>query len=549
MKTRSYIAAFVFATTLVFGGCAHNLIDVPFPGGSSSGSYSWNTKTISQLDYTVEANLTKSNLSLAFRADSSSGAFTIVEQFGSASFDTLHFHSNDAQTITGLSPRSVIAIPEPYTLLHKETQTIERFPEMKHIVSLGDNFVACDDSSNLYYFTTGSNIWKLGSSQLKDNRESILAISAFKFTSTGAINVVAATNMGTMLMSSDNGKTWTTNSIQQFKPNAVTALATNADGSLFVAVETKGVYQILPGTSKLIASLPVVGAFPSALAVFIINTNSVPSTNIALGTLGFGLWHYDLQTKNWIPYDNGIHKEDTIQFLVSNHSTSLLVATSNSLFRINGDTKLPSFDSAIHIRSGIFTSGYYDDFGHRFLVTGSRSSIYSINSDAYTPVALDPLVDRRLNSITATATAIGVATDSGIYTFNNTNPLWINSSVGITTIKTKTSVLIPSSLVLLDSGSRGLTIGATWNAGTIESNGNIFAITATIAEHFDSIVLKNNVTFSDLYSVHYTLSNSAVIDPLTLPDWTIYFAKDQGPVLIDQQQNRALLRRTYRSSK
>ncbi len=145
--------------------------------------------------------------------------------------------------------------------------------------------------------------------------------------------------------------------------------------------------------------------------------------------------------------------------------------------------------------------------------------------------------------------SIGIATDSGIYTYNYANLHWVNSSVGITTLKTKTSLLIPSSFVLLDSGSRGLIIGTSWDAGTIESNGNIFAITATVAEHFDSIVLKNNITFSDLYSVHYTLSNSAVIDPLTLPDWTIYFAKNQGPVLIDQQQNRALLRRTYRSSK
>ncbi len=388
MKTRSYIAAFVLATTLVFGGCAHNLIDVPpFPGGSSSGSYSWNTKTVSQLDYTVEANLTKSNLSLAFRADSSSGVFTIIEQFGSVSFDTLHFHSNNAQTIIGLSPRSVIAIPEPYTLFHIDTQTIERFPEMKHIVSLGDNFVACDDSSNLYYFTASNNIWKLGSSQLKERGESILAISAFKFSSNGALNVVAATNAGTMLMSSDNGKTWTTNSIQQFKPNAVTALAINADGSLFAAVETKGVYQILPGTSKLIDSLPVLGAYPSALAVFIITTNSVPSTNIALGTNGFGLWRFDLQTNNWTLYENGIHKDDTIRFLVSNHSTSLLVATSNSLSHINGDNRLPNFDSAIHISSGIFTSAYYDDLRLRFLITESRSSVYSISSDASTPVA------------------------------------------------------------------------------------------------------------------------------------------------------------------
>ena len=548
MKTRSSIAALVLASTLVFGGCAHNLIDVPFPGGSNSGSYSWNTKTVTQLDYTVEANHAKTNLSLLFRPDNFSGVFTIVEQFGSAALDTLHFHANNAQTITGLSSRSVIAIPEPYTLFHIDTQTIERFPEMKHIVSLGDNFVACDDSSNLYYFTIGTNSWQLGSSQLKDKGESILAISAFKFTPTGTINVVAATNGGTMLMSSDNGKTWATGSIQQFK-NPVMALATNSDGSLFAAVEIKGVYQILQGTSKLVAPLPVAGSIPSALAIFIINSNAVPSTNIALGTNGFGLWHYDLQTKNWTPYDNGIPKEDTIRFLVSNHSSLLLVATSNSLFHINSDNRLPSFDTAIHIKSGIFTSGYYDDLGHRFLITGSRSSVYSINSDASTPVALDPLADHKLNSITATATSIGIATDSGIYTYNYANLHWINSSVGITTLKTKTSVLIPSSFVLLDSGSRGLIIGASWDAGSIESNGNSFAITATVIEHFDSIVLTNNITFSDLYSVHYTLSNSGVINPLTLPDWTIYFAKDQGPVLIDQQQNQALLRRTYRSSK
>ncbi len=547
MKTRSSIAALVIATTLVFAGCAHNIIDVPFPGGSSGGSYSWNTKTVSQLDYTVEANSTKSNLSLAFHADSSSGAFTIIEHFGSASSDTLLYHSN-TQTITGLSPRSVIAVPEPYTFLHKETQTIERFPEMKHIVSLGNNFVASDDSSNLYYFTTDNTIWKLGSSQLKDKGESILAISAFRFTSNGTLNVVAATDRGTMLMSSDNGKTWTTSGIQQFS-NPVRALTTNSDGSLYAAVETKGVYQIASGASNLVASLPVTSAIPSALSIFVINTNAVASTNIALGTLGYGLWHFDLKAKSWTAYENAIGKNDTIRFLVSNHSTSLLVATSNSLFRINADDRLPSFDSALYISSGSFTSAFFDRSVPRFLITESRSFVYKIDSFAYALTRLDPLGDRKLNSIAATGTAIGVATDSGIYTFNNSNPLWVNSSAGITTIKRKTTVLIPSNFVLLDSSSSALTIGASWNAGTIESNGNIFAITATVVEHFDSIALTNNLTFTDLYSVHFTLNNSAVIDPLTLPDWTIYFAKDQGPVLIDQQQNHALLRRTYRSSK
>ncbi len=548
MKIRTSIAALILTTTLVLGGCAHNIIDVPFPGGASSGSYSWNTKTVSALDYTVEANGAKTKLSLQFRSHDSSGAFKIIEQFGSATIDSLLFLNNNAQTLTGLTPRSVIAIPEPYSLLHKEIHTIERFPPMTHIVSLGDNFVACDDSSNLYYFTTSSNIWQLGTSQLKNKGETILAISAFKFSSTGTVNVVVATSGGTMLMSSDNGKSWSTGNIQQFT-NPVTALATNGDGSLFAAVETKGVYQILPGSSKLIAPLSVIGSYPSALAIFIINSNAIASTNIALGTRGYGLWHYDLQAKNWTPYDNGIPKEDTIRFLVSNHSSSLLVAASKSLFHINSDSRLPYFDSAILISSGIFAAGYYDDFGHRFLITESRSSIYSIASDTYLPTTLDPLVDHKLNSITATATAIGIATDSGIYTFNNTNPLWINSSLGIATIKIKTVLSIPSSLVLLDSGSHGAIIGATWNAGTIESNGNMFAITATVIEHFDSIVLTNNVTFSDLYSVHYALSNSAGIDPLTLPDWVIYFAKDQGPVLIDQHQNQALLRRTYRSSK
>jgi hypothetical protein len=168
----------------------------------------------------------------------------------------------------------------------------------------------------------------------------------------------------------------------------------------------------------------------------------------------------------------------------------------------------------------------------------------AVNSTSSTSL---PSLAINKSSITGVTTANGsiiTATyDSGLYALAD-QQVWQKSGDGIPKDVHLVKGSFPENFVLLSPGANGFTVGSTWDAGILHTDSTEIHLTAKIVEYFDKLSIDSTLSYSNLFAVNYSASGS---NALSAPNWTVYYAKGQGPVYISENKNGALISKTYRS--
>ena len=154
------------------------------------------------------------------------------------------------------------------------------------------------------------------------------------------------------------------------------------------------------------------------------------------------------------------------------------------------------------------------------------------------------LNNKIVNDFSASDGNYFVATDSGAFTLIYPAQKWSASSAGLTSTR-KIGTEIPGSVILLHSIAGSSPVDSSWEACTLlnQSHASI-VITGRILAHLDSLSI-GSTTYPDVIAVRYayepTPNNTSQI-----PYWVIYYAKNEGPVVISQMYGTTTMSRAIR---
>lgn len=225
---------------------------------------------------------------------------------------------------------------------------------------------------------------------------------------------------------------------------------------------------------------------------------------------------------------------DAIYFVTPSNDGSILIGSSSGLYSSSMRDSFDLIDTRLFVRS------IYDD---KYYLIDNSGLLYTISSSQVTPVDLPP-GSNGVNDVASSKSKLGLASNNGIYLRLSGAKNWLHDTSSAEQITKTTTTSLPMRLLvgILDTGK-------TWNAGTVEFAGKSLNITATVIDYFDSIKLTNGITFSSIYTVKYTLSDLAGARKDFFPEWLIYFAKGEGPILIDERITGKLESRIYRTTR
>ncbi|HET9135211.1 MAG TPA: hypothetical protein VFO76_01130 [Candidatus Kapabacteria bacterium] len=516
MKWYKHISL-VLLTVLAFSGCQNNLIDVNPPVAGTVDSYAW--KTNIPLQYTVEANNTTSTITLQFTKTNEPNEY-LVNQSINGNTLSLHLVSNqDSMSISGLNPYSVIPVPPDYVMTKTKFDTSFLFPSIKHIIGVGSTFVA-SDSVSVYYLR--DNHW-IRSTSLQQQ------VTAF---SRWGMYVAAATSGGNLFFSADSGKNWTSSDAFVKKNWSGTITALYFDGASLYFAAGSTIFVLSP--NQQLTNAAGGRHFSSAVTSIARYIPNSSDSLLLIGTESNGLYYY-------VPGDSARHFEfgpkgnEAIHFITTSTAAQTIVVGSSS-----GLYSTSTRDSFDFIDARQFVRGIYDD---KFFVIDNSGFLYILSSGQANPFAL-PSGLSRINDIASSLGRVELVSDQGIYLSSNSGNDWLHDST--LALQKINSTTIASSMHLL---VQALDTGKVWHAGTLEFGGKLLDLTAKVVDYFDSIKLTNGITFSSVYAVTYTLTDSAGLSQVTFPEWTIYYAKGEGPILIDERRSGKLESRIYRSTR
>jgi len=143
----------------------------------------------------------------------------------------------------------------------------------------------------------------------------------------------------------------------------------------------------------------------------------------------------------------------------------------------------------------------------------------------------------------------------GFYEGSSDNEGKVTWATFTTSDKEKLYYRTPGSFYVLKTG---LKVGEYWKAGTYaistadEKKFIPYPLTARVTAHYDEVTTTNDTkpetyTYKDVYAVRYANETSPNVINDSLNYWTIYFAKDKGPVILEEFTKTRLTSRAYRT--
>ncbi len=554
MHRKIQIIALLLACTLCIGSCTHNIVDINPPTGSSSGSYGWNTAA-GQLVYFDSTALTGTTIhrTLTFTAVDTNNNFTVTQTSNNTTEYFTLVSTADSQSVSGLSASTVIPIPDGFTLSHNDTVKKAASPIL-HATAIYNYGYVVTTGTDIYY-KLYKDEWKKTTGLSLLNGEEITRLSA-----NGGPLVFAATSTGAILISADTGKSW--NIRKTLGSNtSIDAMMSVPFGATYVVAgngNTEQLWQFISTTpTMLYDQLPMTNVTSVAPITVDSLFKGQPQPIILIGSSRSGLYYANVGSSQWNRFKDTAGQEFLndvpIRFIGIDHSQLGFVVQASNLF-IHAERFYNNADTspATAYHWSVASKNYdqaipYTQPSNYICRAGNSLEEYSFQS--YKTLPLPDLTGKNISEIAVKGDEVLAVTDSGLYHLTGLNgSTWAQEPLPTYTNSIITPV--PDKLLLLSSGTSGLVVGASWDAGVLRSSTTAipYDITATVSDHFDSLQLSKNVSYSDIYKIVYTLKDGINANQLDRPSWTIYFAKDQGPVLIDLSINGVLRRRIYRTN-
>lgn len=557
MIKRTYISLLVVA--LFAAGCSKNIVDVPPPTGAGASSYGWNM--IDTIIYTSLQPKTgaTSTITLHFAATAESDRYQAIENFNSSGSDTLLLHStNDSLTVSGLTERSIIRVPSGYALSGVRYDTIDRPRNIRKILAFGDTgkqVVASDDSNHVFYSSDAGASWSL-STGLSISAKDVIADFVYGPFNSKTV-VAAATVNGLVYISSNGGQSWSLG--YAGKLGGIRAICSSSDG-IFASIIGNGIFRMASQPSLVAPGLPSIDSSATLLA-----TSRAPlsSTVTFLASDASGGIYY-------INPDSDVYwKTPPAAVRYSSATPRVITRATDTTFIISLQTStstgitaswIPTEDTFHVLTNSFYTLAAVDAFNLSAVLLANERGNCAIFKTANQVVTTAPSVPLSsysvLNAITlCNGNAFAGTSDSGIYNHsfsNGSGGPWakLHSSPAQRTV---VHTLLPLEFRLLGADDAGIHVGGTWDAGKIfsDSLGVSVSLRADVDRYIDSLKLTNGLIFSSIFVVNYRFADQAGGTATSPVQWTIYFAKGEGPVLIDEieEPSGILLSRTYRSSK
>jgi hypothetical protein len=216
--------------------------------------------------------------------------------------------------------------------------------------------------------------------------------------------------------------------------------------------------------------------------------------------------------------------------LVSSSSTDpVLAGTSSGVFTIPNSGPATQIDygavSAIYSTGSSIFAGVGADSVFHYNANGTRYGSYA------NPIpGVVTQFARPTNTVPNASQGIYVLIGTSVFRRDSVN---VASWTPINQVVTAPPTFTPGSLTLLDSNS-------TWIAGYVESAiGGLlrgYAYYATSSGPFTSYTA-NGTTFNNVLIVNYTAKASGIANTTNVPEYTIYYEKGKGPVIIEKYEN------------
>jgi hypothetical protein len=537
VRTRIYISLFVIAACFGSIGCNPGIIDVPPTPVTDAAAYFWKGSMAPVTFSDVDSNgVRKSTFSLSFYSGDSNTFIIRESNSNSSKPDSLICSVNgDAVNIKGLSPHSILPIPDGYAvkpniIVNQHYVTPISFT---HILAVPDISVVATTETGVYYSPDTGKSWTQFSVPFGSNRDTVTALTYI------GQYVFAGTSSGDIYQSTTSGATWSHSTISSFH-NPILAIATDPNSfSLFISAG-QAVYSWEIGGAQ---PVPILSNSLKTFTSLAFSLDSIDSNILVGGTVNDGLWYRAIGSKDsaWHQVTNTPEKNASVKSLISTSQGFYCSTTTNIYATVGGMDWKPPTPSAFP--NAILT---YDLHLHQVIAANHGGSILKISDDLnHKIITSTPRIpSNSVNDISALYPNYYAATDSGIFRMatggQTWQPVFGSGDFFADTIK------LAGEISLLHSVTGSNSSDSSWAADTLINNNtkSTFPFTARLIDHFSSIMMPDSTSYNDVIEVQYTAGGT---NQVGIPaGCQIFYAKDVGPIIIREIYANFVIRRIYR---
>lgn len=457
----------------------------------------------------------------------------------------MHAENSDGYTLLGgIDASTFLRIKGDDFIMLSDTIAYRKDTmKIESIIRTSDGtIVVGTDVGGIYYYDRGASTWKGLALASSPHVTALACDSAATFATT---TIFAGASTG--IYSIKNGQIVSSNLLITDAKQLVVGTSDKKFYNLLIQTPSNVYYNFLPNVLlySLNAGKLFVGATVTAVAVdrnpktiyvgvYNAGTYGILSFNEASGTY---------QVPSYTPLSN-----IPVRAIVASADKNLARAiTANILYTTTNGGE--SWSVTGQYSKGGFTSLALG--AHTYIGT-EKEGVLTYDGGVFSPVTGFP--SRNVAFLYAFDKYLIAANEEEIVT--TSDAAGSNWSVSKPTIIETQFLRTPGSFRVLKAGMK---VSDTWNAGTYampDGNGSFLPLplTARVMAHYDEVTTKSAVdntkqyVYHDVYAVRFAYESSPNTVSGTLTSWTVYFAKNRGPVLIEESLNGVLITRTYCTS-
>jgi hypothetical protein len=511
-----YISLLAIVIAFALGGCNPGIVAPVPPQVTDASAYFFpkiSGATMVFGDSALYPTRGYSTINLSF-SDSSTNSFYAVER-GIDSFSCNL--GTDAVTISGITTHSIIPLPSGFSIQSVRDSVPVSVPiPINHIIATTSNsIVVSNDSLGIYFSTDAGATWTHSANSEKTFGKSTYVTSFAVYSG----NVYALNKSESLYYSSDNGSSW---QLTGFNSKG-TAMTSTASG-LFVT-DGSNIYLLQSPTGNLTKFTSKQTSFQiTSLAVA-----TIDSSKVFIGATGTGALYY------W--QDTALGTSDWIRASDSITSVRMVIATPLGHFYCS--TMSGNGGKIYSSETGRFWSLRDTGMSYAMLtyctnqvVAVSPSGAVHTLSDQSPYLSGKPVASLSgvsVNDLSGLGSNCYAATTGGIALSKDAGSNWSFSSTGVSSTH-YTITESPGSIVLLHT--KGGSFDSSWQACTMFKNQTTIpiVITGRIVSRLDSLSIGGK-TYPDILEARYSNETAGVLNTID-PYFDIFFAKNQGPVLI-----------------
>jgi photosystem II stability/assembly factor-like uncharacterized protein len=553
VKKTLYIFLFFLAAAFA-AGCNPGIVEPPPASISDAKEYMW-SDSLSKMDYEIYDQIAKTKTEIQLMLSRQSD-FVYVSQYPVLNSSPFYYTTTSgAITLHNLSTSTFFSLPDGYEIAAEETDTLHETTAigMKKVMALQDGSIVALGEDSLVYRSDNKGLsWSKSTFSRTDG----LITAWTKPHAAGSRSIYAGTSTGKIMVSTDNGLSWKFLS-QAFTSSAVRAITVSNKGEIFCATNA-GSYVVCINslTGKLTNVNLVIPKLKNvtALAIAESDSNTYDSTIIVGGVAETGIVYWVKGQNNNLPY-SAINRGDSLL-----NVSEFAIAADNTLYAVgskgSGNThilaskergmvweQVKSNANDMQFIDAPSGSGAYD-----LIAASEAGNVYASGggvSDVLYKSTLSPL---KIRDIGISSSAIYTATDSGICFSSDGGFAW--QRIGPYTIHDSV-VKKQGGFVLLPYMKDGITVGTTWDAGSLHKKDTpdslLVHFKATVITHDDSLSLPNGAGgYKDVFEVEYAPESAG---GTVVGSIRVFFTKYDGPILVQSYLGTVLVKQVYRVKK